>query len=91
MGVVGYLLRKCDLDPAPLVLGLVIAPTLELSFRQSLTMSSGDFSIFVRRPISAVLLAIAALLLAHAVSTLLTERKDWRRKLAEAESGDRKP
>ena len=28
MGVVGYLLRKFDFDPAPLVLGLVIAPTL---------------------------------------------------------------
>ena len=88
MGVVGYVLRKCDLDPAPLVLGLVIAPTLELSFRQSLTMSSGDFSIFVRRPISAVLLAVAALLLAHSIATLLSARRDWRRKLAEAEAGD---
>ena len=28
MGIVGYLLRKFDFDPAPLVLGLVIAPTL---------------------------------------------------------------
>ena len=53
-------------------------------------MSSGDFSIFVRRPISAVLLVIAALLLAHSVSTLVTQRKDWRRKLAEAEASDQK-
>ena len=46
MGVVGYLLRKFDFDPAPLVLGLVIAPTFELSLRQSLVMSSGNWTIF---------------------------------------------
>src|SRR5438552_15881668 len=46
MGVVGYLLRKFDFDPAPLVLGLVIAPIFELSLRQSLVMSSGDWTIF---------------------------------------------
>ena len=46
MGVVGYLLRKFDFDPAPLVLGLVIAPILELSLRQSLVMSGGNWTIF---------------------------------------------
>ncbi|HKS63609.1 MAG TPA: tripartite tricarboxylate transporter permease, partial [Xanthobacteraceae bacterium] len=55
MGVVGYLLRKFDFDPAPLVLGLVITPTFELSLRQSLVMSSGDWFIFFQRPIAATL------------------------------------
>ena len=59
MGVIGYLLRKFDFDPAPLVLGLVIAPTFEMSLRQSLIMSNGAWSIFFSRPISGVLLAIA--------------------------------
>ena len=54
MGVVGYLLRKFDFDPAPLVLGLVIAPTFEMSLRQSLIMSNGAWTIFFERPISAV-------------------------------------
>ena len=31
MGVLGYALRKFDFDPAPLVLGLVIAPIIEQS------------------------------------------------------------
>ena len=57
MGVVGYGLRKFGLDPAPLVLGLVIAPTFEMSLRQSLIMSNGNWTIFVQRPISAVLIA----------------------------------
>ena len=63
MGVVGYVLRKFDFDPAPLVLGLVIAPTFELSLRQSLVMSSGNWQIFFSRPIAATLFAICAALL----------------------------
>ena len=60
MGIVGYLLRKFDFDPAPLVLGLVIAPQLEMSLRQSLIMSNGSWSIFYGRPIAGVLLAVSA-------------------------------
>ena len=76
MGAVGYLLRKFDFDPAPLVLGLVIAPTFELSLRQSLVMSGGDWLIFFERPIAVTLLALCAGLLALASVALL--RRDWR-------------
>src|SRR5205814_5623473 len=55
MGIVGYGLRKLGLDPAPLVLGLVIAPTFEMSLRQSLIMSNGNWTIFLQRPISLAL------------------------------------
>ena len=89
MGVVGYGLRKFGLDPAPLVLGLVISPTLEMSLRQSLIMSNGNWTIFFQRPIAAALLACCALLLALAALSLARKRKDWRAKLAEAEAGDR--
>jgi putative tricarboxylic transport membrane protein len=88
MGVVGYTLRKFDFDPAPLVLGLVIAPTLELSLRQSLVMSNGDWFIFFTRPIAATLFAIAIGLLLLSALSLLT-RRDWRGKLAEAEAGEK--
>src|SRR5205809_4869284 len=53
MGVVGYALKKFSFDPAPLVLGLVIAPIFEMSLRQSLIMSDGNWTIFVTRPIAA--------------------------------------
>jgi len=89
MGVFGYILRKFDFDPAPLVLGLVIAPTFELSLRQSLVMSNGNWHIFFspQRPIAQVLLfASAALLFLAALSPLL-KRRDWRTKVAEVESG----
>jgi putative tricarboxylic transport membrane protein len=90
MGVVGYGLRKFGFDPAPLVLGLVIAPIFEMSLRQSLIMSNGRWSIFFdvnERPIAASLLALCALLLALAARSLIRSRKDWRNKLAEAEEG----
>jgi len=89
MGVVGYVLRKFEFDPAPLVLGLVIAPTFELSLRQSLIMSSGNWTIFFSRPIAAVLFAICAVLLGLAVISYMS-RKDWREKLAEAEATSEK-
>lgn len=87
MGVLGYALRKFDFDPAPLVLGLVIAPTFELSLRQSLIMSNGNWLIFFNRPIAAALFATAAALLALSAISLALKR-DWRGKLAEAEAGE---
>jgi putative tricarboxylic transport membrane protein len=85
MGALGYLLRKFGLDPAPLVLGLVISPTFELSLRQSLVMSNGNWMIFFNRPIALALIVIAAALLAMSAVTILTRRRDWRAKLIEAE------
>jgi putative tricarboxylic transport membrane protein len=84
MGVVGYLLRKFDFDPAPLVLGLVIAPILEMSLRQSLIMSNGSWTIFFERPIAVTLLAVSLALLAHSTVSFLLRRRDWRSTLAEA-------
>jgi putative tricarboxylic transport membrane protein len=84
MGVVGYLLRKLDFDPAPLVLGLVIAPTFELSLRQSLVMSNGNWAIFFsgQRPIAAALFAVCGVLLALAALSWLS-RRDWRKGMEE--------
>ena len=88
MGVVGYGLKKFGLDPAPLVLGLVIAPLFEMSLRQSLIMSNGDWLIFVQRPIALALLLICAALLVLAAWSAVRRRKDWRSKLAAAEAGE---
>ena len=88
MGVIGYGMRKFGLDPAPLVLGLVISPTLETSLRQSLIMSNGNWAIFFQRPIAVALLIICAGLLLLAALSLVRSRRDWRSRLAEAEAGD---
>ena len=88
MGALGYALRKFDFDPAPLVLGLVIAPIFEQSLRQSLIMSNGHYMIFFNRPISFGLLVVSIGLLAMSAVAFLLKRKDWRDKLAEAEAGE---
>jgi len=48
----GYVLRRLDCPPAPLILGLILGPILEENFRRSLLISRGDPTIFVMRPIS---------------------------------------
>ena len=66
-GIVGYLFRKFGYECASLILAFVLGPLLELNFRQSLLGSQGDFSIFVTRPIAAVALLLAMILLMTAV------------------------
>jgi putative tricarboxylic transport membrane protein len=85
-GVLGYLLRKLDFETAPIVLGLVLAPMLELSLRQSLAMSDGSYSIFLDRPIAATMLAAGAVLVLLSLRPLLTHVLDWRSRRALAET-----
>ena len=61
-GVVGYLFRKADIPPAPMALGLVLAPLLEQAFRQSLIVSRGSYLIFVQRPVALAVLLLAVVL-----------------------------
>jgi putative tricarboxylic transport membrane protein len=62
-GLLGYLMRKLDYPAAPLILGLVLGGAMERALRQSLMMSEGSLSILVTRPISAVMLSLALLIL----------------------------
>ena len=80
-GRVGYVLRKFGFELAPIALGLVLAPMLELSLRQSLAMSAGDYTIFVTRPISVTMLALGLVLLALSLKPAFTRGKDWREKV----------
>ncbi len=88
MGGVGYVLRKLDFETAPVVLGVVLAPMLEMALRQSLAMSDGHYGIFVHRPIAATLLAVGTLLVLLALRPLVTKTLDWRARIALAEKGD---
>ena len=68
-GVVGYLMRYFEYDPAPLVLAIVLGPLMENSLRQSLMLFRGDVSQVIHRPIALAFLCIAVFLL---VSPLLS-------------------
>src|SRR5687767_4524422 len=58
-GVLGWLMKRYDWSMAPMILGLVLGPLFESALRQSLTLSHANPAVFVTRPISAVLLALA--------------------------------
>jgi putative tricarboxylic transport membrane protein len=55
-GVLSYFLVKNDFPIAPILLGLVLGPMMENNMRNALVDSSGDWSVFLTRPMSAVLL-----------------------------------
>jgi putative tricarboxylic transport membrane protein len=62
-GLAGYLLRRLDFDLGPLMLAYVLGPLLERSLRQALIISDGDPVIFLTRPVSAIFVAVAILIL----------------------------
>jgi putative tricarboxylic transport membrane protein len=74
-GAIGYLMRKFHYESAPLILAFIMGPILEQNLRQALLMSGGSFAIFISRPISAVTLAIAALLLLSNVFPFMMKKR----------------
>ena len=74
-GVVGYVMRKFGYEAGPLILAFVLGPRLEATLRQSLRISQGSFLMFVSRPICAVALGIAFLLLISNFLPFLQRRR----------------
>jgi putative tricarboxylic transport membrane protein len=62
-GLLGYAMKKLDIPAAPLVLAFVLEPIAENAIRQTLLLSDNSPLIYLQRPISAVLVILAALLL----------------------------
>jgi putative tricarboxylic transport membrane protein len=62
-GVVGYLFMKLDCEPAPLLMGFLLGPMMEVYMRRAMLLSHGDPMVFLRRPLSLSFLIIATLLL----------------------------
>jgi TctA family transporter len=62
-GIVGYVFRKLDCEPAPMLLGFILGPMMEEQLRRAMLLAKGDPSVFVARPISAAMLVLATVLL----------------------------
>jgi putative tricarboxylic transport membrane protein len=60
-GVLGYVLSKLGCEPAPMLLAYILGPLMEEYLRRAMLLSRGDPMVFLRRPISATLLALAVL------------------------------
>jgi putative tricarboxylic transport membrane protein len=75
-GGVGYFLRYFEYEVTPLILAFVLGPMIEDSFRQSLTLSGGSFSLFLTRPIAGFfLLATFFILFSKLLRQFIAKRK----------------
>lgn len=63
IGIAGFFMRRYDFPTSPVIIGMILGPLAEQQFRRAMTMSHGDLSVFLTRPISATLLTIAVLAL----------------------------
>ena len=75
-GVLGYFCTKLECEPAPLILGFILGPMMEENLRRAMLLSRGDPSTFVTKPISAVLLGLAVLMLIVVVSPVLRKKRE---------------
>ncbi len=63
-GIIGYLLRKLEFDPAPLILAFVLGGMIELNLRQTLMLGRGSWEFLLDRPIALSVLFAAAVVAA---------------------------
>ena len=76
IGVLGYALLRWGCEPVPLLFGFVLAPILEDNLRRAMIISRGDPSVFVTRPLSAVLLGLAVVALVLSVLPAIRRRRE---------------
>ena len=78
MGLLGYFMLKLDMPAAPFLIAFILGPMLEDSFRQSLSLSKGDFSIFLQSGITWLFLGLTVMSLFFTIRRNLKDRKDRR-------------
>ncbi len=73
---IGYILVKLRCEPAPMLLGFILGPMMEEHLRRALLLSRGNVAVFVERPISAVMLGVAALLILAPALAIVRKRRE---------------
>ena len=59
IGAIGNLMRRYDFPTAPVIIGMILGPLAEQEFRRAMTISQGDPTIFLTKPLSLALLMLA--------------------------------
>jgi putative tricarboxylic transport membrane protein len=75
-GLLGYLFFKLRLEPAPLLLGLVLGALLENNLRRGLVLSRGDVILFLSDPLTLALLASALVVLLTTIVPSVARRRE---------------
>lgn len=74
-GILGYVMKKYEYEPAPLILAFVLGPMFENAFRQSLIISGGNPWIFFTHPIAAVFVIVSVCLMVSPLVFLFSGRR----------------
>jgi putative tricarboxylic transport membrane protein len=75
-GLFGYAVYKFGFEAAPLLLGFVLGRLLEEKMRQALALSQGSLMTFVERPVSALLLALALIIITVAMLPAVVRKRE---------------
>ena len=75
-GLLGYIFRKLDAEPAPMLLGFILGPMMEEFLRRALLLSKGSPMVLVTRPISATMLALSAIALILVLTPALRKKRE---------------
>jgi putative tricarboxylic transport membrane protein len=75
-GLLGFVLVRLRCEPAPLLLGFVLGPMLELYFRRAMILARGDITAMVSRPVTAVLLGLAVIALAIMIIPAVSSKRE---------------
>ncbi|KFC61536.1 MULTISPECIES: tripartite tricarboxylate transporter permease [unclassified Massilia] len=75
-GLFGYICAKLGAEPAPMLLGYIIGPMMEEYLRRALLLSHSDPMVFLRSPISATMLAMAAIALIIVMLPALRKKRE---------------
>ena len=75
-GLLGYVFVKIGCEPAPMLLAFILGPLMEEYLRRAMLISRGDPMVFLRRPISATLLALAVLAMLAVLVPAFSKTRD---------------
>jgi putative tricarboxylic transport membrane protein len=78
-GIVGFFMEKAKIPSAPFILAIIVGNMMEISFRQALIISDGNWGIFVSSPIAVILLALT---IASVILPIIKGHKIFNRKKA---------
>ena len=75
IGLFGLVFMLLGFHPAPVLLGYVLGKGLEENFRRAMTISRGDITVFVTKPISAIFLSLCLLLILSQIYFAFRKKK----------------
>ena len=75
-GILGWIMTKASIPLAPLLLAMILSGIIETNFRRALSISDNDYTVFLTRPVCAVVLCISLFILFNLL------RKEWKKAAA---------